>query len=134
MNEMSKRTLKAIPEDFPVRPLTTQAQRNTAHHPTQDGHCGLWWDDAIPTTYTPTPAARCPFEAFHTEDHKEEGLLSELSSDHPAVDAALDAYESATLEGGKNHRQSIMASLAAALPHLNTSSGKHSHTHGDQED
>lgn len=68
MNEMMKRTLKAIPEDFPVRPLTTQAQRNAAHHPTQDGHCGLWWDDAIPTAYTPTPAARCPFEAFHADE------------------------------------------------------------------
>ena len=72
MNEMSKRTLKAIPEDFPVRPLTSQAERNAAHHPTQDGQCGLWWDDAIATASTPTPAGRCPFEAFHPDEEEQE--------------------------------------------------------------
>ncbi len=30
-----------------------------------DGNCGLSWDDSIITSMTPTPSARCPFEAFH---------------------------------------------------------------------
>jgi len=51
-----------IPKDFPVRPL----KRN---QPAEDratcGTCGLSWDDAIPTSLTPAPAARCPFEEFH---------------------------------------------------------------------
>jgi hypothetical protein len=52
-----------VPSDFPVRPLRPTdkaADRATC------GHCGLSWDDAIPTSYTPAPSARCPFEAFHT--------------------------------------------------------------------
>lgn len=51
-----------IPEDFPVRPLRTG---ETGKDPMTCGHCGLTWDDAVPTEYTPTPSARCPFEAFH---------------------------------------------------------------------
>jgi hypothetical protein len=27
--------------------------------------CWLSWDDSIPTTWTPAPSARCPFEYFH---------------------------------------------------------------------
>ena len=72
MNEMSKRTLKAVPKDFSVRPLTTQAEISAASQPTQDGTCGLWWDDAIATYYTPAPAARCPFEAFHADEEEPE--------------------------------------------------------------
>ena len=72
MNEMSKRTLKAIPKDFSVRPLTTQAEISAASQPTQDGTCGLWWDDAIATYYTPAPSARCPFEAFHADEEEPE--------------------------------------------------------------
>lgn len=29
------------------------------------GTCGRTWDDARITSFTPTPAGRCPFEAFH---------------------------------------------------------------------
>lgn len=32
---------------------------------TQCGVCGRWWDDAIPTSLTPVPAGRCPFEYEH---------------------------------------------------------------------
>jgi len=55
-----------IPEDFPVRPLTAAAM-HTAKDMATCGTCGLSWDDAIPTSYTPAPSARCPFEAFHRE-------------------------------------------------------------------
>ena len=65
---MSQRTLEAIPEDFSVQPLTEQAEIEAATDPMMDAQCGLWWDDAIPTTYTPTPTARCPFEAFHADE------------------------------------------------------------------
>ena len=53
-----------IPKDFPVRPLTA-AGMHTAGDMATCGTCGLSWDDAIPTSYTPAPAARCPFEVFH---------------------------------------------------------------------
>ena len=33
--------------------------------PTTCGACGLTWDDAIVTSWTPAPSARCPFEYFH---------------------------------------------------------------------
>lgn len=32
------------------------------------GSCGRAWDDTTPTAWTPTPAARCPWEADHDED------------------------------------------------------------------
>lgn len=57
-----------IPADFPVRPLATQAEIDAATDPVQDGACGLWWDDAISTSYTPAPGGRCPFEAYHSDD------------------------------------------------------------------
>jgi hypothetical protein len=51
-----------IPDDFPVRPL---GPGDKAKDKVTCGYCGLSWDDAIPTSWTPTPAARCPFEYFH---------------------------------------------------------------------
>lgn len=51
-----------IPKDFPVWPL--RAGQKAADRATC-GHCGLSWDDGISTTWTPAPAARCPFEYFH---------------------------------------------------------------------
>jgi hypothetical protein len=60
-----------IPKDSPVRPIkpgTKAIDRATC------GHCGLSWDDGKVTEMTPTPSARCPFEAFHVyeegEDHE----------------------------------------------------------------
>lgn len=52
-----------IPADIPVRPL------EDGDEPAgwaRDLACGLAWDDSISTSYTPAPAGRCPFEAFHT--------------------------------------------------------------------
>lgn len=51
-----------VPKDFPVRPLATKQR---AKDPVTCFNCGLSWDDAIPTAYTPAPSGRCPFEAFH---------------------------------------------------------------------
>jgi hypothetical protein len=51
-----------VPADFPVRPLQPG---DSAEDRAKCGTCGREWDDAIPTAYTPTPAARCPFEGFH---------------------------------------------------------------------
>jgi hypothetical protein len=51
-----------VPKDFPVRPLKPgQAAKDRV----TCGTCGLSWDDAIGTTWTPTPSGRCPFEYFH---------------------------------------------------------------------
>lgn len=53
-----------IPEDFEVRPIP----EGTGTDPVTCGSCGLTWDDAVATSYTPAPSARCPFEAFHEDD------------------------------------------------------------------
>jgi hypothetical protein len=54
--------LAAIPADFPVQPLLAIHDCETA---ATCEACGLSWDDSIATAYTPAPAGRCPFEAFH---------------------------------------------------------------------
>lgn len=61
-----------IPADFPVQPVPNDEAQQRA----VDGECiatcegcGLSWNDSIPTSYTPAPAGRCPFEAFHREQH-----------------------------------------------------------------
>lgn len=51
-----------IPGDFPVQPVILG---DKAIDPVTCGTCGLTWDDAIPTEYTPAPSARCSFESFH---------------------------------------------------------------------
>jgi len=53
-----------IPQDFPVQPL---ADNQAAKDRVTCGSCGRSWDDAIPTSLTPAPSARCPFEYFHTQ-------------------------------------------------------------------
>lgn len=66
-------TQQTIPKDFPVQPISPgspealEAGDNLAHC----GACDRYWDDGKPTTYTPTPGARCPFEAFHPEPEEE---------------------------------------------------------------
>lgn len=70
-----------VPDDFPVHPLDDD-------EPAQDratcNTCDRSWDDAVVTNYTPSPAARCPFEAFHEmpdldaeEDDSPRGWLTE---------------------------------------------------------
>jgi len=54
--------LLPVPEDWPVQPLQSG---DKAERPTTCGTCGRTWDDAKVTGMTPTPSARCPFEAFH---------------------------------------------------------------------
>lgn len=51
-----------VPDDFPVRVLGPD---DKAADPVTCGECGRTWDDSIATGYTPAPAGRCPFEAFH---------------------------------------------------------------------
>ncbi len=49
-------------DDFPVVALEDDDE---AEDRVTCGTCGRSWDDAIATSYTPAPAARCPFEYFH---------------------------------------------------------------------
>ena len=58
---MSKYVEK-IPKDFPVQPLKPG---EVAKDKATCGHCKLSWDDGKVTSWTPAPAARCPFEYFH---------------------------------------------------------------------
>lgn len=64
-----------IPADFPVQPLKSGQE---AKDKVTCGHCGLSWDDAIPTSWTPAPSARCPFEYFHLypEDTKQRSVTN----------------------------------------------------------
>lgn len=54
-----------IPADFPVRPMRVG---EAGKDPMTCGVCHLTWDDAVPTSWTPVPSARCPFEYFHKHD------------------------------------------------------------------
>jgi hypothetical protein len=51
-----------VPDDFPVKVLGPD---DGATDLKTCGGCGRSWDDAVSTTYTPAPAARCPFEYYH---------------------------------------------------------------------
>jgi hypothetical protein len=59
----------AIPKDWPVQPLAPRQWVNRTDRPgaTTCGTCELTWDDAVVTSMTPAPSARCPFEPFHSE-------------------------------------------------------------------
>lgn len=56
-----------VPKDFPVHPIRRNAhrQRAAATALATCGACGRSWDDAIVTSWTPAPSARCPFEYYH---------------------------------------------------------------------
>lgn len=54
-----------VPGDFPVRPIAWWTSAQQAGSPVTCGECGRTWDDAVPTSWTPAPSARCPFEHFH---------------------------------------------------------------------
>lgn len=54
-----------VPKDFPVQPLKPGDQ---AKDKMTCNACGLSWDDALSTSWTPTPGGRCPFEYFHREE------------------------------------------------------------------
>lgn len=89
---------RRIPKDYPVQPLppgNIYAHVLNSRDVATCGTCGLSWDDATPTSLTPTPAGRCPFEAFHSpmprakkpKELKIEGItvadLPDLTGNHP---------------------------------------------------
>lgn len=51
-----------VPDDYPVKELSDSDHSGCR---ATCGDCGRSWDDAIVTSMTPAPAARCPFESFH---------------------------------------------------------------------
>jgi hypothetical protein len=82
-----------IPPNWPVQPLKpgeVAGVRMTC------GACELSWDDSIPTSMTPTPSARCPFENFHiTADDwvkrfEAQGIdLDDVIHDHKSREASV---------------------------------------------
>lgn len=55
-----------VPKDYPVRPLRPGTKAYAAAKElAMCGSCGRSWDDAVVTSMTPAPSARCPFESFH---------------------------------------------------------------------
>jgi len=65
MKTTTRQINTAIPADFEIQPLKPGEK---AQDPVTCGACGRTWDDAIPTSWTPAPSGRCPFEYFHSED------------------------------------------------------------------
>lgn len=56
------RELPPVPASFPVRVLGVD---DPGRRRLRCRTCGRAWDDAVPTSETPAPAGRCPFEHFH---------------------------------------------------------------------
>lgn len=58
-----------VPASHPVRPLRRGSKAYNAAEARGDlctcGTCGRSWDDGQPTSYTPAPSGRCPFEYYH---------------------------------------------------------------------
>jgi hypothetical protein len=52
--------LPIVPASWPVQPCAPDAPGAATC-----GACGRSWDDVTPTSMTPAPSARCPFEPFH---------------------------------------------------------------------
>lgn len=59
-------TKPIVPPDFEVQPIDLNDP--TAIDPATCGTCGLSWDDGKPTSWTPAPSGRCPFEYFHQSE------------------------------------------------------------------
>jgi hypothetical protein len=81
-----------VPDDYPVRPLSP-GEVSTATDPVQCGTCGRWWDDAIATSMTPAPSARCPFEYFH-DDTSTEADMTRITVDTVVLVALHEIIES----------------------------------------
>lgn len=83
-----------IPADFPVKPLQ---DGQSAKDKVTCGTCGLSWDDAISTSWTPAPGGRCPFEYFHDagddEDDKGDHEYSGSTASAPRVAAKWKALD-----------------------------------------
>jgi hypothetical protein len=78
--------LPPIPTDFPVQPIDPDDPSAIAL--ATCGTCGRSWDDGAITSMTPTPAGRCPFEAYHTNEPDLE------PEDFPGIpNADADEYE-----------------------------------------
>lgn len=67
---MTSKWIDGVPSDFVVRPLK---EGEPAKDRATCGTCGRSWDDGLATGMTPTPAGRCPFEAFHDSDESPSG-------------------------------------------------------------
>lgn len=80
-------TTADVPDDFPVRPLAVGV---TLPGMATCGACGRSWDDTIPTAWTPSPSARCPFEYFHDNE----------TCDYHALSAEVGAYKRDSMTGG----------------------------------
>lgn len=77
---MTTTTKQRVPSDFPVKPLK---RGDKAVDRATCGTCGRSWDDAIPTSYTPAPSARCPFEAFHDYDDSDDFDAAPATTQEP---------------------------------------------------
>lgn len=58
-----------VPEDHPVQPID---EPTGAAHEATCRTCDRTWDDSTPTSMTPTPSGRCPFEDYHAPEAAEE--------------------------------------------------------------
>lgn len=103
-----------IPPDHPVQPL---APDQLVPGRTTCGYCGLSWDDDQPTSLTPVPSARCPFEYFHKPDpvaEQEAKFESDYWAEHPDYPVADWQHEVAEDNTRQSYREWVLQRLEEA--------------------
>jgi len=96
-----------VPADFEVQPIDPNDPN--AKDVATCGTCGLSWDDGIPTSWTPAPSGRCPFEYFHEDE----------PDDEPTLDTPAWVRERAHrgLEALKDSEPEVLYEVLEALSH-----------------
>lgn len=115
MSEPIPLDVEDIPEGYVVRPYASPGDAVANGIPSgyvaTCGACELSWDDETPTSMTPTPSARCPFEAFH----QYEDLPTWADEPVNSMGNPLDLYE---LTERVNRAEAWLAYLAPASAEL----------------
>lgn len=83
----SEMPLPEVPDNFSVKELD---EDDDAEDRVTCGTCGRSWDDAIPTTWTPAPSGRCPFEYYHADQDSDREQLGYEVLYHACGDYACD--------------------------------------------
>lgn len=84
-----------VPKDFEVQPL--KPGENPPGKATC-GTCNLSWDDDKPTSWTPAPSGRCPFEYYHNPE-PEEPLSPGVGNQMGVPESALGIGGTASADG-----------------------------------
>lgn len=110
-----------IPTDWPVEVTDGSGPTDVTC-----GYCKRSWDDAIPTSMTPAPSARCPFEAFHGDTPA--GDLESLGVDAQDVEeSARDALNSYALEASTSTVLTVTLAIGGPTQYLSATVERDQH-------